>query len=189
MQNLNSGVAGTTARPEDLTAAGTASSGGDTSVLVQPTLNDLSSLTAAEQTAYLDTLNTVLRARQAELQRDTAALTDEIGNLRGQFDQIGAERDRLVSNRNRDRTLFDNLNNIIRQQQVGSSIQSDKVEVIGRSVQAEKTGPTGVTPVILGGLVGLLLGVIAAFLSEFVGGQRGGLPSLSSRRRRSPEQV
>ncbi|MDQ3855152.1 MAG: Wzz/FepE/Etk N-terminal domain-containing protein, partial [Chloroflexota bacterium] len=127
-------------------------------ISVQPTVDTIASLTGSQQLGFLRSLVGLLQQRQTQLTSDIDRLTGQIGDLRGQLDQLASQRDRLVSERDSYRTLYDNLNNLIRQQQAGASIQSTKVQVVGQAVGADSAGLRGVVAVVLGAVLGLVLG-------------------------------
>jgi capsular polysaccharide biosynthesis protein len=144
-----------------------------TSLQVQPVLNELAALPAAQQASFVSSLSAALRAKQADLQRTSATLQKRISTLRGQLSRAAARRDRLATDVSVNRTTYESLGTAIGQQGVLSRIQSSKVSLADPAIDAQRTGLRGFLAPLLGGVLGALLGTLLAFLMEFARRSRG----------------
>lgn len=143
------------------------SSRGSSQLLVQPTLQSLSALTPKQQVRFVDSLASVLRNKQSQLQSNVTSLDKQIGQLRSQLEQLSSERDRLVLDRNVQRDTYMNLQTLIREQQAENAIQTHGVTVAAQAIKPERSGLRGILWVLLGIVAGFIIGVFGAFLAEF----------------------
>lgn len=139
---------------------------------VQPILQNLESMTPQEQSAFLGQLIAALRQKQTRLTRDITALQTEYAESRAQLQDLTFQREQLQVNRSAERSLYESLRVLNRQQEVTSRIQSEKVTVVGEAIEAVPSGGGLFLPPILGGLLGALIGTLAAFLLEFIRNSR-----------------
>lgn len=137
------------------------------SVIVQPTLQELSSLTPQEQVRFVDSLTGVLRQAQATAQGRAQALEKTIPGLREQLQRTGADRDRLVIIRDGNRSAYQQLRTLVDEQQVERGIQNEKITVTGRALTPVRSSLSGPLPLAAGAVTGALLGTLLAFLMEF----------------------
>lgn len=140
--------------------------------VVQPTLQELSQLTAREQLAFISGLTTVLTATQGRIQTRVDAVISNLNNLRSQLNEAGSERDRLVINYNANRQTYEQLRTLVREQQVEKGIQSEKITLAARAVKPHRTGLAGNMLLVFGGLAGAVLGTLLAFVLQFARNNR-----------------
>lgn len=140
--------------------------------IIQPILQNLQSMTPQEQSAFLGQLIAALRQKQTRLARDITAVQGEYADSRAQLQDLNFQREQLQVNRSAERSLYESLRVLNRQQEVTSRIQSEKVTVVGEAIEAVPSGGGLFLPPILGGLLGALVGTLAAFLLEFTRNSR-----------------
>lgn len=138
------------------------------SLLVQPTLQSLTSLTPQQQIQFVASLEAVLRTKQSNLRSDIETTQTTIGNLRAKQNGLLATRTNLVQTRDTDQQNLRQLYTLYSQGQITPKIQSSNVSVASEALEPQRAGLRGALLVILGALAGLVVGIIAAFVVEYV---------------------
>jgi len=106
----------------------------------------------------------VVDSRMKELAAEQAQLRDE----QRQFPDLEGQLQRLEAQENLDRESYQFLLSQLYQAQITKAAASPYVEIIDHAVEATEIRPRGRINVILGALLGLILGVGAAFFLEYL---------------------
>lgn len=129
--------------------------------------NTLAAASVAEQVAFLDRLSGSLQAQESSVAAQMKELEPQILTLQQQLQMASAEKDRLTRARDVSRQTAMTLAQKVEETRI--AVQSNKGEVQLASHAAIPDLPIGsrkLVNTVLGGLAGLVIGVIAAFLVE-----------------------
>ena len=122
--------------------------------------------------------NQLLEAVQASIQvlgdqaRENTAEGERIRIDRQSFPDLGSQLQALEEQRSIDQQTFAFLQSQLYQSQITRAAISPYVEVIDPAEGAVPIDPRGRMNLLLGGLLGLILGVGAAFFLEYLGPHR-----------------
>lgn len=127
----------------------------------------VASASVGEQIAFLDNLSNSMKAQLADTDVRLKALEPQILTLQQQLQQIKAEKDRLT--RVRDVARQTSLTLAQKVEETRIAVQSNKGDIQLASLAAVPEAPLSsrkLMNTVLGGVAGLILGVIGAFIVE-----------------------
>ena len=127
----------------------------------------LSNRTVAEQTALLSTLIKVLQDKSIEIQRQIKALEPDILALQQAQQSAQVELDRLTRERDVAKDTYLTLTRKVNETDLAAQDSGGGVQLASQaSLPTEPVSGRKLLNVILGGLLGLIIGVIAAFVVD-----------------------
>ncbi|HET7091367.1 MAG TPA: GNVR domain-containing protein, partial [Anaerolineae bacterium] len=140
------------------------------SVPVQLQIGGVGSLadrTVSEQAALLDALVDALQDKAVEIRQQTAALEPEILALQKAQQEAQVELDRRVRDRDVARETYLTLTNKLDEASVAAQDASGEVRLASQAaVPTDPVSPRKGLNTVLGGLLGLMVGVAAAFVID-----------------------
>jgi uncharacterized protein involved in exopolysaccharide biosynthesis len=127
----------------------------------------LSNRTVAEQTALLGTLIKVLQDKSIEMQRQIKALAPDILALQKEQQAAQVEFDRLTRERDVAKDTYLTLTRKVNETDLAAQDSGGGVQLASQaSLPTEPVSGRKLLSVILGGMLGLIIGVIAAFVMD-----------------------
>ncbi len=124
--------------------------------------------TAGELRAFLDGLATTLEARSAEIETRIAALEPRILSLQQQLQEMEAERDRLTRARDVAQETYMTLARKVEETRIAVEEVSGEVRLASQAAAPQKpAGPRKLLNTAVAGVLGLMLGVLGAFVVEW----------------------
>ncbi|MHB0875534.1 MAG: GumC family protein [Anaerolineae bacterium] len=144
-----------------------ASSGASLQVQVQAG-STLSDKTVGEQMAFLDALVQALQATAADLAGKADELQPQMLALQEQWERVDTEANRLVEERTIARDLFHSLSLKLEEARLDAESNGREVQVAARAVEpSAPSAPRKMMMVVVAAAVGLMVGVLAAFVLNF----------------------
>ncbi len=127
----------------------------------------LSSKTIDEQKSFLAGLDQSLQARAVQVTARINALTPQVQSLQHDLQMATTELDRLTRERDVARDTYLTLAKKVTESQISAQDTSGEVRLASQAaVPTEPIAPRKVVNTVLAGLVGLMVGAVAAFVIE-----------------------
>lgn len=127
----------------------------------------LANRTVGEQTALLEALIQALQNKSAEIQQAIDALQPDILTLQQQQQQAQTELDRLTRDRDVANETYLTLTRKLDEARVAAQSDSGEVQLASQaSVPDEPASPRKGLNTVLGGILGFLVGIVAAFVVD-----------------------
>lgn len=128
----------------------------------------LSDKTRAEQIIFLDNLVLTLEARSSELDARLAELEPRILSLQQERQKINVENDRLTRGRDLARETYMTLARKVDEARIAAQEENGALRVGSyAAVPGYPVGPRKKILVVVAGMVGLMVGVVGAFVVDF----------------------
>jgi len=128
----------------------------------------LSGKTTAEQVALLKDLLDTLQARVVDAQVRVEALEPEILELQGRLGEAQTRENQLARALDLAETQYKTMANIVQEARVATQDSANIVQIASEAtVPTERAGPRRTLNTALGGALGILVGVFAAFVGEW----------------------
>jgi len=122
-----------------------------------------------EQIAFLGNLVSTLRAKQETIAAAIEALSPEILRLQGELQEEHTEKDRLVRARDIANETYLALSRKVDEVRIAVASEDSGVQIVSRAVTPERpVAPRKKLNVALGGVLGLMVGVLGAFVLEYL---------------------
>lgn len=128
----------------------------------------LSEKSLTEQIAFLDQLVQVLEEKSAEIDDRLTALEPEILALQEQLQEIYTEKDRLARARDVARETYMTLARKVEEARIAAEENAGEVRIASRAAVPEKpASPRKLLNTAVAGVLGLMLSVFGAFVTEW----------------------
>jgi uncharacterized protein involved in exopolysaccharide biosynthesis len=128
----------------------------------------LSNKTVEEQINLLDDLIVALEARLTEIEEREETLSKEILPLQEALQQVTVEKERLTREWELARSTFTTLGNKVEEARIAAQDETGEVRLASQaSVPNQPISPKKKLNIAMAAIIGLILGVVAAFVIEY----------------------
>ena len=132
-----------------------------------PSTGTLSNKTAGQQAAYLLELAKTIEAKQTEVKKQADAAPTEIMALQGQIQESNTENARLTRQRDMAQNVYTTLSQKVGETRIATQDTSGRVRLASAAAVPEKPMGGKLKNTAIAAVLGLFLGVVAAFAIEY----------------------
>ncbi len=135
--------------------------------LQMPSTGTLSNRTVGQQAAYLADLAKTIEAKQTEVKQQADAAPTEIMALQGQIQESNTENARLTRQRDMAQNVYTTLSQKVGETRIATQDTSGRVRLASAAAVPEKPLGGKLKNTAIAAVLGLFLGVVAAFAIEY----------------------
>jgi len=132
-----------------------------------PSTGTLSNKTVGQQAAYLADLDKTIGAKQTEVKKQADAAPTEIMALQGQIQESNTENARLTRQRDMAQNVYITLSQKVGETRIATQDTSGRVRLASAAAVPEKPMGGKLKNTAIAAVLGLFLGVVAAFAIEY----------------------
>ena len=132
-----------------------------------PSTGTLSNKTVGQQAAYLADLAKTVEAKQTEVKQQADAAPTEIMALQGRIQEINTESTRLTRQRDMTQNVYTTLSQKVGETRIAAQDTSGRVRLASAAAVPEKPMGGKLKNTAIAAVLGLFLGVVAAFAIEY----------------------
>ena len=132
-----------------------------------PSTGTLSNKTVGQQAAYLADLAKTIEAKQTEVKQQADAAPTEIMALQGQIQESNTENARLTRQRDMAQNVYTTLSQKVGETRIATQDTSGRVRLASAAAVPEKPLGGKLKNTAIAAVLGLFLGVVAAFAIEY----------------------
>ena len=132
-----------------------------------PSTGTLSNKTVGQQAAYLADLDKTIEAKQTEVKKQSDAAPTEILALQGRIQESNTENARLTRQRDMAQNMYTTLSQKVGETRIAAQDTSGRVRLASAAAVPEKPLGGKLKNTAIAAVLGLFLGVVAAFAIEY----------------------